>query len=66
MSYRVREVGLNGVIWRIQGEANERRVWFRLDGPFQSIGVRLTPDEARELAHALIIEADVAQLGAAK
>lgn len=54
------------ITWRMQAHANEKTLWFRIEGQCQLIVVRLTPTQARELAHALIIEADVAQYGAPK
>lgn len=67
MSTRSAVVGLNSrFTWRLEAQANGRSVWFSVDSKYQAIGVRLTPDQARELAHALIIEADVAQFGAPK
>lgn len=67
MSVRSAVVGMmSPITWRMEAQANERSVWFSIDGQCQAIGVRLTPDQARALAHALIIEADVAQFGAPK
>lgn len=67
MSERSAVVGLmNSFRWRMEALANERALWFSFSSMSQAIGVRLTPDQARELAHALIIEADVAQFGAPK
>lgn len=67
MGMREAFVGITSqVAWQMQARANERAVWFRMEGQLQLIHVRLTPEQARELAHALIIEADVAQYGAPK
>lgn len=67
MGIREAVVGLmSQITWRVQAQANEKTVWFAIEGQCRAIVVRLDPRQARELAHALIIEADVAQFGAPK
>lgn len=67
MGKRSAVVGMmSQITWSMEAHANEKTVWFSVSGQCQAIGIRLEPRQARELAHALIIEADIAQYGEPK